>query len=461
MILNPGDDGNSLALAHFTSAMGLYWTLYGVAAERLRAALPPALPPCADDRRCPLITLSGTCAAAGVRSVSAEEPFVLVACHARPERSPTDEAMQALAAAFVAHGRAEQDVQATVRELAATYQELAIAYGVMETINLTEPKDALAQELLSHLTTAVPAEGSCLLCVDELDQLQPLATDRISGLDVKHLWRHMRLRAATTPDGQQAFVLPLRGRQVLVYGLRHRERWIGLMALARPNDHPFTSREAKLLQAVGRQAALALRNRNLVEDLRGMFFSTIYALVAAIEVNDAYTCGHSRRVARNARETAGVIGLAPAEVEAVYMAGIVHDIGKIGVEKAILSKKTGLSDTEWETVRTHPDQGAGIIGSVRQLRHLVPGVRHHHERCDGSGYPRGLRDEEIPLESRIIAVCDSYDAMTSVRSYRPALSSEAAVAELRACAGGQFSIPVVEAFLEMLAAMTGETLGKT
>lgn len=450
MIANGGDDDFSVALAHLSCSLGLYWAVYASDGERVRGVLPPVLPVCVRPGACPMIAADGVCTAAAEASVPGPPDLSLRACYGGSGHSPASEVMSALAHAFECHVRSTEDVEATVRELTATYQELAIAYGIMETISLPSSREDMAQALLSRVASAAGADGACLLCLDNPRGVQPLAIQGMSDEEMEAIRGCLAPPARRLGAGPEPFALPLQGRQVLVSGLQRDGGWSGLMALARDAEHPFTSREAKLVQAAGHQAALALRNRSLVDDLRGMFLNTIQALVAAIEIKDAYTCGHSRRVAQAARHTARLLGLPDLEAEAVYMSGIVHDIGKIGIERTVLCKTGRLTGEEWEAIRSHPEQGAGIINCIPQLQHLVGGIRYHHERDDGSGYPFGLRDEEIPLASRIIAVCDSYDAMTSERSYRPALPPDAAIAELRSCVDTKLSSPVVEAFVETL-----------
>lgn len=447
MLTPLADEGTALALAHLTGSMGLYWALYGPDGERLQGALPPTLPLCTQGGRCPLLLSEGDCSGALWSTLADGDAVRVCACQGLPSRPPAPEVLDALTDTFACHARATEDVEATVRELSATYQELAIAYGIMETISLPASQEVMAQALLAHVAGAVLADGCCLLQLDDTQCIQPLAVRDVSAEEIQAVWKSLIPRATRRHEVEQPFVLPVRERQILVSGLQRDDRWCGLVALAREADKPFTSREAKLVQAAGRQAALALRNRSLVEDLRGMFISTIQALVTAIEIKDAYTCGHSRRVAETARTTAALLGLSEADTEAVYLAGIVHDIGKIAVERTVLRKPGRLTAEEWEAVRSHPEQGAGIINCIPQLQHLVGGVRHHHERIDGTGYPDGLRAEQIPLASRIIAVCDTFDAMTSQRPYRSALTDDAALRELQACSGTQLSPTVVEAFV--------------
>lgn len=441
-------DGPGLALSHLTRSLGLYYALYGDGGQR-SAAAPPGMPlPCPGVERCPLTSFGAACPGAAVMTLQTPRPLALVACHADPSRMPVRSTVRALSFAFRHHVATEDDAQATVRELSTTYQELAIAYGVMETISLPGSREAIAEALLAHLACAAPAEGYCILAADEAGGCRPLAVQGMAPEQTASVWETLARPPRTDSGVAGTFTVPVGEQLALVSAVQGEAHGWGMIGVMRPADRPFTSRDAKLLQAVGQQAGLAMRNRALVDDLRSMFMSTLHALVAAIEVKDAYTCGHSRRVAQAARETASLLGLPEPEAESAYMAGIVHDIGKIAVEKAVLCKPGKLSSSEWETVRVHPDHGAGIINCIPQLQHLVPGIRHHHERCDGRGYPLGLRDEQIPLQSRIIAVCDTFDAMTSERSYRPALSRETAIRELEDCSGTQFSRDVVEALVE-------------
>ncbi|MGB9804503.1 HD-GYP domain-containing protein [Desulfofundulus sp.] len=184
-------------------------------------------------------------------------------------------------------------------------------------------------------------------------------------------------------------------------------------------------------------------------------FETIYAFAEAIGARDQYTMGHSEKVAEYARLIAEALGLSEKEVDLAYICGIVHDVGKIGVPENVLNKPGALTEEEFEQITRHPEKGATILSHISWLEHVVPVVLAHHERYDGRGYPRGLRGEEIPLLSRILAVADAFDAMTSDRSYRKALPVPVAISELKRHAGGQFDPRVVEAFMHILGAYQG------
>lgn len=191
-------------------------------------------------------------------------------------------------------------------------------------------------------------------------------------------------------------------------------------------------------------------------ELKKTHIETIQSLAAALDAKDPYTRGHSQRVAEMARLVASAMQLPENEVEAVHYAGLLHDIGKIGVHDDVLNKVEKLTDEDWEKIRSHATIGADIVRHVRFLQGVSDMIRHHHESYDGTGYPDGLKGENIPIGARILAVCDAYDAMTTERPYRKALTPERAVAELKSKAGVQFDPRVVEAFLQVLPAPDSE-----
>jgi HD-GYP domain-containing protein (c-di-GMP phosphodiesterase class II) len=186
--------------------------------------------------------------------------------------------------------------------------------------------------------------------------------------------------------------------------------------------------------------------------------TALIALSEAIEARDPYTRGHSARVARMAHEVGLRIGCGREQLSLLHLGGALHDVGKLVVSDTILSKPGPLTEEEAAQVRTHPEAGARLVALDRSLRPALPGVLYHHERWDGRGYPTGRAGMQIPLEARILAVVDSYDAMTSDRPYRTAVPSEHAAAEVDRCAGTQFDPDVAVAFL---AAWESGALGVT
>jgi putative nucleotidyltransferase with HDIG domain len=177
---------------------------------------------------------------------------------------------------------------------------------------------------------------------------------------------------------------------------------------------------------------------------------TIKSLALAVEAKDPYTKGHSERVGEISEHLATMMGLSAAEIERVRIAGILHDIGKIGVSETLLLKKTKLKKKEFEVIKQHPVEGQNILRPLNFLNDIIPAVYHHHERYDGKGYPEGLAGEDIPYWARIVKVADTYDAMTSDRPYRAAYSKSQAITEICRCAGTQLDPNVSHTMLKIL-----------
>ena len=179
-----------------------------------------------------------------------------------------------------------------------------------------------------------------------------------------------------------------------------------------------------------------------------LFINSIRALAQAIDAKDPYTRGHSERVAAYAEAIAVELGLDPAEVEKVKLSGLLHDVGKIGVDDRIIRKPTALTEEEFELMKTHPVKGAAIMAAIPQLADVIPGMKYHHEKWQGGGYPEGLKGEEIPFQARIVTVADTFDAMTTTRPYQKAMELEYVVDRIRQLAPSRFDPRIVEAFLK-------------
>jgi len=185
-------------------------------------------------------------------------------------------------------------------------------------------------------------------------------------------------------------------------------------------------------------------------EARSRALSIIYALAATVDAKDHYTYGHSRKVSDYAVAMGEAMGLSQDRIDIIRAAGLLHDIGKVGIPDSILNKKGTLNDEEWGLIKDHPKLGVEILRHVIDLVNCLPVILHHHERYDGTGYPAGLKGDNIPLEARILAVADAFDAITSPRPYREQLSSQQAFDELRRCIGTQFDPKVIEVFFKVV-----------
>jgi len=189
---------------------------------------------------------------------------------------------------------------------------------------------------------------------------------------------------------------------------------------------------------------------DIAELLERTHFETIMAFSEALEARDLYTAGHSRRVMEYSKSIGQRIKLDKQDIENLKRSALLHDIGKIGIPDIILNKQTKLTDEEYAIIKSHPETGAAILKYIKSFKDLVPAVYHHHERFDGEGYPKGVKGAAIPLHARIIAIADTFDAMTSSRSYRKALSFRKALSELEQNKGIQFDPDIADIFIEIL-----------
>lgn len=263
-------------------------------------------------------------------------------------------------------------------------------------------------------------------------------------------------RAASMPVTQSADVgafvsVPLRLSDGSIHGT--------LCAASHEAKPDLGSRELQFLHVFARLIADQIERHSLEDKQRDLAAQAAAAetLVAAVSARDNYTGKHSRDVVDKAGAVAQLLGLPHQEILDVEKVALLHDIGKIGVPDAILHKAGPLTDEEWEEMRRHPIMSERLICEVAGLEHLAPALRAEHERWDGGGYPDGLAGEEIPIASRITFACDAYDAMTTDRPYRAALTQSEAEAEIRAQAGSQFCPSVAAALLTVLESKTQAT----
>jgi diguanylate cyclase (GGDEF)-like protein len=238
-------------------------------------------------------------------------------------------------------------------------------------------------------------------------------------------------------------------RSAAVVGLLDDRELIGALVLSRTGGGPFSVRDLRLLEGLSAHLSLAVKNAGLFDNIRRLHLGNLKALSSALSAKDHYTIGHSARVAAYAVLLAMELGWSRAAIQEIEEIAYLHDIGKIAVSDRILLKPGVLTAEEWALMQQHPVISAEIVAPLLE-RDLVAGIRHHHERFDGTGYPDGLAGDAIPETARLLCVVDSYDAMSSKRTYRPALSYEECLAELVRCQGKQFDADMTAAFARVL-----------
>jgi HD-GYP domain-containing protein (c-di-GMP phosphodiesterase class II) len=240
-------------------------------------------------------------------------------------------------------------------------------------------------------------------------------------------------------------------RSVMCAPMRTTDEILGVLYVDSQMAREFSEAELELLAAVGNQAGIALHRARLMEEVERLFFDVMKAIASLIDAKDGYTHKHSERVAQFGVRIARHLGFDADSRAVVELSGLLHDVGKIGVPDAILNKPGKLTDEEFRQMRLHPLHGARILSQIQSDRvvSILPGVKYHHERWDGKGYPDGLKGEEIPLLGRVLGVADFLDALTSDRSYRKSLTLEEALKMVKELEGQAFDPAVVKAALEL------------
>lgn len=241
--------------------------------------------------------------------------------------------------------------------------------------------------------------------------------------------------------------------------LKIQDRVIGVICVLQKTPTVYTSENLKLLTVFSSQVAAFIENERLFHNLRETFMSTVYTLAETIEARDNYTGNHTRRVMDYSLAMGENLGMSSDELETLRLSAVLHDIGKIGISDSVLLKPDRLTFEEFEIIKTHTLVGEKILNNIKQLKHIIPGVKHHHERFDGLGYPEGLSGDEINMTARIIAVADSFDAMTTDRPYRKGMSLKEALEELKRNSGTQFDPSIVDAFIEVSEKITRKWSG--
>ena len=240
-------------------------------------------------------------------------------------------------------------------------------------------------------------------------------------------------------------------RDTIGLPMKPRDKFLGVIQVANKKGNAgYRPEDLDLLKILGSQIAFVIQNADLFHNLQRAYIDTLSALTSAIDAKDSYTRGHSERVTDLSMKLARELGIEKTEVEKIKLGGLLHDIGKIGIPEGILNKPGRLDNEEFEVIKSHPDLGVRIMGKVEFLAGVVPIIRYHHERWDGKGYPEGLKGDEIPLLARVVSVVDTFDAMTTDRPYRKALSAEEALKEIHHCSGTQFDPEVAAAFIGMM-----------
>jgi len=382
------------------------------------------------------------------------------------------DALLRLAAAVQAQIRAELRSAELAREvdklsdsLASTYEEICLLHGVTQNLRINSDEESLAALVLRWLLDCLPAKAVAiqLLPVAKEGQITYKARTKsalftagqcpLDNQQFTKLIEALHLEAGCGPlvaneavTGSENWPFPAI-KHLIVVPMAERDRVFGWLAIFNHNaGGEFGTVEASLLNSVGAMLGIHSSNRDLYRLQSEFLASVVRALTSAIDAKDPYTCGHSDRVARIAVRLAKELGCDAEMLHTLYMAGLLHDIGKIGIDDAVLRKPGKLTEAEFEHIKQHPELGYRILADIQQLADVLPAVLHHHEQWDGKGYPFKLAGEQIPLIARIVAVADAYDAMTSDRPYRRGMVVEKVEELFRKGAAQQWDSEVIDAY---------------
>jgi len=351
--------------------------------------------------------------------------------------------------------------EATAEALAQSFEEVSLLHNLGKVLRVTQPVSELLDRICVELRGTIGTEAAAAY----LPKVEGLGPERVIAgrlpFDADLLPRLVdHVLDGLGPEQSVVIInhcqddpflagLSIALERLVLVPLPLREGVSGALVAVNRASGEFGSPDAKLVRSLTSSAAVFVENRRLYHDLHQLMLDLVRALVSSIDAKDPYTCGHSERVAVTSREIARQRGLSEQEIEWVYLAGLVHDIGKIGTPEHILRKEGRLEPEERQIVQRHPGVGGRILEGIKRLEPIREAVVHHHERLDGSGYPDGLKGDEIPLLARIVGLADAFDAMTSNRPYRPMLPFEHVKREIERNVGTQFDVHVVDALFAL------------
>jgi putative nucleotidyltransferase with HDIG domain len=366
--------------------------------------------------------------------------------------------------------RSEEEIESVSQNLASTYEEISLIYRLTHNLRISRSDNELGRLALKWLADVVPAQALALhmLPREQDDDALPAGSRRessvtlhgdspidegrfIETLDLLDLCSTSQPVVLNESQVGQADWPLGEIRQLVAVPLSEGDKLLGhLVAINHVDDLEFGTVEASLLNSVAAILSIHSSNIELYRQQRELLEGIIRALISSIDAKDPYTCGHSDRVARISVRLAEQLDCDTSLVEAIYLSGLLHDIGKIGIDDAVLRKPGKLTDEEYEHIKTHVSVGHKILRDLRKLDEVLPVVLHHHESWDGAGYPGRLGGADIPFSARIVAVADAYDAMASNRPYRQGMPQEKIEAIFRGGAGQQWDPDIVEALMDAL-----------
>ncbi len=395
------------------------------------------------------------CRAAGVGPEPAAASLLQYAHGTRTEAMHLADLLRSMHEDLGAGLKTERAIEGFTTELTVTYEQVSLLYELGRSMRgFPDPAEFLARTAANlqdatdfRWAAARPCGATAMPSLAGSPSIDvPRVIELFNTLE-REAWDERAPRILTAVGGEP---LPS-GSQLLAQPVLIEGRLAGLILAGDRGgrDPQISSYDTNLFETAGTFVSTFLENHALAARERATFFGLVRALTAAIDAKDPYTRGHSERVAHLGRKLAEALGAAPEECERVHLSGLLHDVGKIGVPEAVLLKNGRLTDDEFEAIKKHPRTGHEILLAIPRFDDVLGGVLSHHERWDGRGYPEGLSGEQIPWIGRVLALADTFDAMSSNRAYRAALPRERVLEEVRNCSGAQFDPDMVPAFLSI------------
>ena len=356
----------------------------------------------------------------------------------------------------------EDEVDRLAQALSLKFEELTLIHQFSERLKIGEDSAEICQSLLQELEPCVNASTIAIDLIEDVELQSPrsflytgerwdpdwlnevasYALQDVAGGELTPGAEPIAIQNHPSEDSP-AFV------RTVVIPIQRDGISLGRMIAVRPiQEDEFGTVEADLMKSTSMILAAHLVNQRQYVEIQQMFNGMIQSLASALDAKDSYTSGHSSRVAEIAAMIAEKLEYDLEGIKRIRMAGVLHDIGKIGVDDAVLRKPGQLNQEEFEQIKLHPVLGYDILKEIKLFRNILPAVRHHHESWDGSGYPDGLLGDGIPRDAQVLAVADAFDAMTSDRPYRSSIPVEQVIDILKSGRGKQWAADVVDALLE-------------
>ncbi len=361
--------------------------------------------------------------------------------------------------------QAGREQQPTADNLTRSKQHLQAIYAANQIVAMEPDLNLIFKQIMEQVFDLVPAQNGVIMLQDENDA-EGLTTVFVKAREASGFTVSMTIvqrahkdrEAVLTQDasGDDSFeagasIITHNIASAMCVPLQHQDEVLGVLYVdTRGHKHAFLKDDLELLVAIAAPAAIAIRNAQYLRQIEQSYEDTLRALSNAIEMRDHYTVGHTWRVTNFALAIARELGWDEDKLRECQMGGVLHDIGKIAVDDAILRKPDRLTEDEYAKMKIHPERGAGLLRDIEFLQPLIPYALYHHERFDGGGYPHGLKGEDIPIEGRVVAVADALDALTSNRPYRRGLPPDKAITEIiEPGRATQFDPDVVDALLRV------------